>query len=39
MMTDRRRRRWRMVRGAVLDLAIALVGAVLIAGLVLAVHG
>jgi hypothetical protein len=39
MLMDRRRRFWRIVGGWSLDLAIALVGAVLIAALVLAIHG
>jgi hypothetical protein len=39
MLIDRRRHRWRMLRGVALDLAIALIGAGLIAALVLAIHG
>jgi hypothetical protein len=39
MLTDRRRRFWRIVGGWSLDLAIALIGAGLIAALVLTIHG
>jgi hypothetical protein len=35
MLTDRRRRFWRMVTGGAFDLAIALAGAALIAAMVL----
>jgi hypothetical protein len=39
MLTCRRRRFWRALGGLFIDLAVVLVGAGLIAALVLAVHG